>query len=458
MSITQIFIAGIEIEALSPISLGSGDWNSQTGNLVARDANGLPYLPGTSIAGIIRHQLYCTIGLKEVDIDFIMGKEEGSRLVTTSAHIVSSNSLVVENLDSNINNDPFLSCFFRLPIRQHVCINEYGSGNKGGKFDEEIVFKGTRFYFELEYIVFESDSDKTQENFSTVVNSLNGSSLRIGGGSRIGFGEFKISTFKCVSFDLRKSSDLNLYCEKSSSLNNIDWWKKALITNNYKITSISNMNEDWEEFSFSLEPIDFFLFSSGLGNEDTDITPIKEDIIIWDETSPILQEGCILIPASSLKGAFSHRLAFNYNKAVKLFADDISPEDAFKYTGENNRAVIEFFGSSGDNKYSRGNVIFSDIIEKLDYKEKKLNHVSIDSFTGGAIAGALFSESVIHSKGKFTLNVRVLKKLLIENTTNTEIIKAFNNTMKDFISGIIPLGGGVNRGFGLFKVEFLKHQ
>ena len=52
---THRFLARMIIEAKTPLAVGSGDKDITTDALVATDVNGLPYIPGTAIAGVIRH-------------------------------------------------------------------------------------------------------------------------------------------------------------------------------------------------------------------------------------------------------------------------------------------------------------------------------------------------------------------------------------------------------------------
>ena len=47
----------IVMESATPLAVGSGQKDIFTDATVARDANGLPYIPGSSIAGVIRHSL-----------------------------------------------------------------------------------------------------------------------------------------------------------------------------------------------------------------------------------------------------------------------------------------------------------------------------------------------------------------------------------------------------------------
>lgn len=114
--------------------------------------------------------------------------------------------------------------------------------------------------------------------------------------------------------------------------------------------------------------------------------------------------------------------------------------------GSNNEAVREIFGTegkSGEGKV-RGKALFSDIFKIGESEEKILNHVAIDSFTGGAVDGALFSEKVLCNVPKFTTEV-----LLCEDVSQ-EAREAFEAAVKDLCSGMLPLGGGANRGHGIF--------
>ena len=207
-----------------------------------------------------------------------------------------------------------------------------------------------------------------------------------------------------------------------------------------------------------LNPVDFMLFGSGLGNDKADMTFVRESFVDWSgDTAQVKdRERVILIPASSVKGALSHRLAFHYNKIKGVFADTLAAGEKIEdFVGKNNEAVKAIFGSEGDKNADgkiqnkkRGNVLISDIIQEASVSPKILNHVSIDRFTGGAIDGALFSEETLYAKGQsFEL------KLLVNNSAfdDKDVKTAFEDTLKDLCSSMLPLGGGVNRGNGCFE-------
>ena len=50
-------VAHIVIEAKTPLVFGSGEKDILADNMIAKDANGLPYIPGSTLAGTLRHAL-----------------------------------------------------------------------------------------------------------------------------------------------------------------------------------------------------------------------------------------------------------------------------------------------------------------------------------------------------------------------------------------------------------------
>lgn len=438
------FLARIIIEAKTPLNIGSGVKGIKSDSLVLRDINGLPFIPGTTIAGLLRH----TLGEEE---DFIMGSQEmGSPLIITEAKMLDSNESVLDGIipQEKLCSD-FLVNFWQLPIRQHAKIGHRGATVKGGKFDEEIVLKGTRFCFEMEMLSDKDDGTR----FIEMLNTLNSDVFRIGSGSRSGFGEIEVVGSQCQykKINLEDPKQKEWYLKKSSSLS--EKWQDAETVELKKTKT-----EGWTTYIIKLNPVDFMLFGSGFGNDKADMTFVRESFVDWS-TIPVKikdREQVILIPASSVKGALSHRLAFHYNKLKKIYADTLPDGKKIDdFVGKKNEAVKIVFGSEGEKDLDgkmkdkqRGNVLMSDIIQEANTSSKILNHVSIDRFTGGAIDGALFSEESLYAKGQsFELKLIVNNNAFEDNDVKT----AFEDSLKDLCSGMLPLGGGVNRGNGCFE-------
>ena len=54
---THRHLARFIIEAVTPLAIGSGQSDIFSDALVIRDVNGLPYIPGSSLAGIVRSMI-----------------------------------------------------------------------------------------------------------------------------------------------------------------------------------------------------------------------------------------------------------------------------------------------------------------------------------------------------------------------------------------------------------------
>lgn len=431
-------LARIVIEAKTPLAIGSGVKDIITDQVVAHDVNGLPYIPGTAIAGIIRH----AIGEESAKSFFGFGGENGrgSEIIFSSAQIVDGDGKIIEGLIDTKSD--YLKNFDELPVRQHVRINEKGTAENRGKFDEEVVYKGARFCFEIELL----STKPEDENFTKVLNELAKDTIRMGGGTRKGFGEIEIVECKLLNYNLSDSKDLTDYINKTSWLNDAVW-------KDVKNDIPPKDSEGWTKYELELKPDDFFLFGSGFGDDNADMTPATESYIDWTSGKPKFQTDTILIPASSVKGALSHRVAFHYNKIKKYFVGDPDAK-----SGVENNAVRALFGytTQDDKNAIRGNVLISDVIQsKNSERTKILNHVSIDRFTGGAIDGALFSESVIYGGNETYTFVLKVNNVALKDA---DVKKAFENALLDITNGLLPLGGGVNRGHGCFSGKVLEND
>lgn len=435
---THRHLARIIIEAATPMSIGSGRDDIFSDALVARDVNGFPYIPGTSIAGVVRNM----IG-KEESKDFFGyqdGKDgKGSEVIFTEARILDSEGNVVDNMicpDSV--NDPVLKMCHELPVRQHVKIGPDGAGVHGGKFDEQVIYAGTRFCFEIEMV----GSGPDTASFDRILEKIQNRNFRIGGGTRAGFGEIKVISIRKAFLDLTVPHDLELYLAKSSDLS-ISWdgWEDVEVK--------EVMPDEYDEYTLELQPRDFFLFSSGFGDSDADITPVKERKIVWKDGTAEVSAQMVVIPATSLKGAISHRVAYYWNKRNGLFAGN--PEAR---TGESNPAVQQLFGYQNESVQKRGNVFFSDLfVEDTDVSREKVQpHVMIDRFTGGTVQGALFQEKIVFGAGCIFRT-----SIFLSKTVGQEYVDAFEDAVSDIVSGVLPLGGGVNRGHGMFTGKIFKN-
>ncbi len=433
-------VARVTLEAVTPLAVGSGDKDIITDAPVARDINGLPYIPGTSLVGVIRHAL----GDKPYADDlfgFQKGeKGKGSRLIVSDALMVSEGGRVADGL-ADASGSKYLELFKSLPVRQHVCIDDKGTAKLHGKFDEEVVYAGTRFCFDMEILAEDPSVSQMQDVLQTVTSPT----FRLGGGTRNGFGSMKVVRVQYAAYDLTKREDLQSYIGKSSCLS--ERWNAPEVKD-----LTPQMQEGWIRYTLKLNPADFFLFSSGFGDDDADMTPVKEPHILWSGDTPTMSEEYFLVPATSVKGAVAHRTAYYWNRLNNRFADTDNALDC-----EKNPAVIAIFGTAtedGDIAPQRGNAIFSDAAVQ-NVGEKVIFHIKIDKFNGGVQDGALFQEKVSNTGGQEIVEEILVNKAAFVDETVQE---AFEKALGDICQGLLPLGGSVNRGNGTFTGAWTKTE
>lgn len=497
-------LARIVIEAETPLIIGSGEKSITTDSLIMLDVNGFPYIPGTSLAGVLRHyyeSIDITHDNSKVENDLFgfqtFEKGEGSRLIFTDAKLVGHDSQVIDGLEHidllTQKDEAFYSLFKELPIRQHTRINHKGVVKNSGKFDQQVIYKGTRFCFEIEFLS-EKAMDLSSDDcpMKSLFDILYAPEFRIGGGTRKGFGKIKVVDLDCVDLDLCVESQRKHYLEKSSALS-LDFWNTKFENRVRMSDFVADLDKStqWLHYQLELKPDDFYLFGAGFGDDEVDAVPVDSTIIEWHggKASPSKRNHW-LIPGSSVKGAIAHRVAYHYNKLAGHFADQLST-DAYDKLAENNFAVNALFGTNGTNSASnrRGHVMVSDVFipkkepnakansERTD--EHIFNHVKIDGFTGGGIDGALFSEKAVYGK-KQTIHLDImldiksledaadLKALRVEcekeglgdeiHFDETFFIKAFEATLNDLCTGLLPLGGCVNKGYGCFTGTIVRNH
>lgn len=467
MQYTHRLLGRIVIEAVTPLAIGTGSKEIATDALVATDVNRLPYIPATTIAGVLRSMMEAEANLPNMEEELkkhirkVFGfcendEAHGSEIIFTDAKILNHSGVAVDGLQpSVIDKDELLKHFRTLPIRQHVRMTDKGVAADSGKFDEQVVYAGTRFCFEVEMV-----SDGSNESLlNQLLSQLNKKTFRIGGGTRSGFGEIKVVETDIMVLDLRNSGDREVYLKKTSDLGSGFW-----ATNKGNIREKDNSadashpcpnSDGMIEYTLSLKPESYFMFGSGFGDDEADKTPVKAKKIEWNGNSGTLKDNLVLIPAASVKGALAHRVAFYLNRRYKNFAGSLNS----KATESVKKAMTALFGSEGNSNGTgmvRGNLIFSDVIEsEVKDKDKLFNHVAIDRFTGGAIEGALFSEKATFG------NERVYKMTIIADKSrirNPEAEEALENALKDLCKGLLPLGGSVNRGHGVFTGSLTKNN
>ncbi len=440
------YLARVCIEFETPFHVGAGREGATSDAAVATDASGLPAIPGSSIAGALRAaftaafpgQADAIFGFQKhrvASADLPGDKGCGSRLSVSWAAIHDSHNQPVLGIPGPSRlEDSVLAAARRPAERDHVRLNHLGVADDRGKFDESCVQAGHRFTFDLELAGNPADAAA----WAALLQLLGSPRLRLGGKTRRGLGRFKAVSLRARAFNLAHRPDFLDYCRPDPPLG--------------QPPASQRDTAGTVAATLVLAPRGYWMFGGGTDPADgVDMAPVRESRIVWHNHHGEPRENLVLIPASSIKGALSHRTAFHYNRLAGRFAGQATPEMLARWTGENNEAIRALFGwcrgSAGDPGGQRGRILLDDAFLEADPPHQIIHHVAIDRFTGGALPSALFQEKPFWQGPPLTVALTVAEP---EKITDPQIRAALACALQDLAEGRLALGAGAGRGLGFF--------
>jgi CRISPR/Cas system CSM-associated protein Csm3 (group 7 of RAMP superfamily) len=461
----------ITIEMTTPCNIGVGDESFHSDQPFVVDVNGLPTLPGSSLAGVLRAAFAAAID--DVDeVDRWFGHQNGdtaraSRVKVTWGHVHDRHDVPVEGRLHPDDRSDFLNELILGEVRERVRLSKYGTADGHGKFDQQVVPSGTRFTFDLELVGNTGDADALEGMRDMLLRVMNRSTTRLGGSTHSGMGAFHIERAHSCTFKLHTPDDFRAYGQIPVRLDG------SHDLDELSTTTYANEDADAVEtiaINLELTPETFFVVAGGtpLQHEDTgkvaDILPVRMKRVRWVRGDAHMGIPTLYLPGTSLKGALSHRLAFHYNRLGGCFADqNQNPQDRPK-VGEQNAAVRELFGcvhhngsSTNDDPGGRVGLVYIDDVTLEDYESTRyqMMHTSIDPFTSGVREHFLFDEEVLSPAGH-TISIRLIIERV--STLSAKTRRALRLTLEDLADGRLTLGHGASRGNGHFRGEIQWHD
>ena len=460
----------------TPLSVGGLGTQHLTDLPLAVNGAGQYYIPGTSLAGALRH--WCA---SHENVDAIWGYAEQKE---DKGH---ASFIIVE--DAIVQNDDIIP-----EIRDGVAIDRYsGTAANGMKYDRQILPKGTKLKLELLLECSAHSKEDTYGNSSPAVNQLSflikaleSGKIRLGASKTRGLGKVKLeNTEICNDIVNKKDGILDLLQNKSNT---------STLPEPQAISERPRL-----EIEIKWKPKGPVMVKASEEGMSIDTLPL----VSLTENGNLVQ----VLSGSGIKGAFrSH--------AERILATllDIDTLGSPSKAGRNNfleqinrrgklPLIEDIFGSpsqSGNIKDEGeiedkddtsplpgiGALYIDDCyatceitkdqwhtllnsqedgsdrdafvkgeLDKTEWKNYQPNtHVAIDRWTGGAADGCLYNileppQDLEWDPIYFTLN---LERLADKADVATTLILL---VLRDFMDKKIPLGFGGTRGLGSIKVE-----
>ncbi|WP_116644777.1 RAMP superfamily CRISPR-associated protein [Salinivibrio sp. HTSP] len=442
---SHIYVTKLILETQSPMAINSGHREEGFDTQLAREVNGLPYIPASAIAGVWRHLAHQRLADDGLPLASWFGTTEGASRLTISHGIVhdSQNRPVSPLMPAqDIANDPILSrlALARPHHRERVAVNDRGAAKETGKFDQILLPKGVRFSVTLQWHSDEM-SEHEQQQWQALLALWADRHFTLGASSRNGLGQIKVIACEQTSFDLMQGPSAGQALQQFLHSEN---------TSTQPLTPADDRHQR-RLASLPLQAVDNWRCGSGttrlgdhdIGN-DIGIKTYSEPEIHWQANDGAFSEPRPILCGSSIKGILAHRLAYHLRRHQADWAED---RDTMTHAEWQVRpdALSSLFGAATS---SQGEGIaghlFIDDADVTDYRTTVRTHNRIDRFTGGVQQGGLFSEELLYQP-KFTLNIWVSQNTRLSSTLQA----ALADTIEDLRQGLLPMGAGSGRGTSL---------
>ncbi len=463
---TIFHIARVTLETVTPLSIATGKSNGVFDTSLVMDANGLPTIPGSSLAGVLRHLYQDEYGEKGAEELFGYQNRDNSedsqpsRLNVSWGCIQDSNGNAIQGLRFAQEQDTILKVALSLadaPVnRDRVRLNHKGVSANTGKFDRAVLPAGYRFT--VEFSMWSDVANDAQ--WERVLELLQHPLFRLGGSTRAGLGKLKVIEAHELVVDLSQQSGRKAFNAIKRDLND---------RTGFKLRTLPKWSDTAKVVTatLSLKPNSYWRIGQGEkpnltdnNGKTADLLPKLEQRISWNKqqrAEPATEQ--LLIPGSSVKGALAHRVAFHANRLGETprWADDILDMQSEQYQQDYDKSkhckeVKQLFGFANDSKDNNqegkvGCILIDDAYHKFSARDlQMIMHNSIDRFSGSVRDHMLFSEEMVWGKG-VELNLTIKKNAAITPTAK----KALQQALEDLCQGRLALGAGVSKGHGFFN-------
>ena len=471
LTCSVLHVARFVLEARTALSIGSGGADGVYDHPIVRDANGLPSIPGTSLAGVLRHLWANDHKNDPSSANRLFGYQQGnqgeaSHLEVAACALQDSQGQPVEGLllqaadRSRLERDWLLSAAVKTredPLfRDRVRLNHRGVAVKTGKFDRGLLAAGHRFSGELRLWT------ETREDLDwrALLGLLADPRLRLGGATRAGMGAMKLISLHTGCFNLRDPVDIEAFQRLASGLGSTAGLSPC------DPASLPPSGVAARTLMIELVPRDFWRIGQGNeslgGSEKTpDLLPKLEPIVTWSNGRAVAGTRFALVPGSSVKGSLAHRTAFHWNALNDKFVDDPGVDVTTWDKSEHCPGVREIFGYAKDHDTASGpkptatgqagHLLIDDAHIEITEQDRcqrvqAMIHNSIDRFTGGARNRMLFTEELLY-KCPIPLRITLLPGI---NKAEATAQRALARAIRDLCEGRLALGAGVTKGHGSF--------
>lgn len=415
----------------SPLSVGSGEQEYSDSDIIL-NAQNIPYIPGSSLAGVLRD--YSNAMAPVSDVNELFGKprkDEPGGMNDRQSRIIIYDAMIAQA---------------QTGIRDGVKLTENKTASSMGKYKLQFVERNASVKIRIEIIereknvkAFGNIKDLWKRDLQWVqlwMNGFNNGEIRLGARSRRGFGKMEISRLNLRKFDMR---------DKDTYMRWLDWsWDQADAFESWEGREVFFQAKKMKakRLEHCLE-LPLHIPYTLLVREYNAVAEPDGKIADYGQLTVGARGTQAFIPGSSWAGAFRSQIA----KIVRELGHLSDWEDAQK-------RLDPLFGTWTNTLEKRKDLIASKLIFEDTIVEGghglPTARIAIDRFTGGTVQGALYKEN-LWAGGNVLLRIRWPKG---ETGIGDKVIcGVLLWAIRDLQHGILAVGGETSAGKGIFEPQ-----
>lgn len=353
--------------------------NDTVDDIVVTYHDGQPFIPGTSLAGVLRQ----TIQDIQPDVDNVLFGSIDEHKGTQSA--LQINDIPLENTN--------------ISVRDGICIDDVlGVTKDGAKYDFEVIESGAYGTLRIDCVIREchqNQVDVIEEALKILANLLK-NGISIGARTVNGFGRIASEDISLEHYDFTKPESVQDWLLRKSGAT-ITIPEASIVAKRDLIIDMDCYLED----TILIKSI----FEAG-----------------WEDKSLTL-----FIPGTSVKGVLRQQCARILNV---LGCGATMTDELFGYSNDKTK------------KSHKGRVLVNEVYFDTAYTQEEQHRIRVDRFTGGVMNGALFADHPLrNTKGErltFPLHIRIkdysdseagLAMLLVKDLMTGQVTMGANRTI-----------------------------
>ncbi len=430
----KIVVKG-QIECLAPVHIGCGRAEYSDMDII-RDSEGNVFIPAAGFVGVLRHAFHAQFH-EQIERNPSLrnfwgytGKDDGQQ-----SALCCSDLMLIESASAEV------------VTRDGICIdNTKGIVKNKGKFDFELLERGSRFQLQMEFTFREHDEAFVKQTARTIYDLLASEQLQIGAKTNNGFGRIGLveQTAQIHLFDFSHKTHVRHWLTERfadetlvspETLRKLFYWQKK----RFRIKATLLLKNSLLVRSYAGE------------SKMPDASQLKSGTD-W------------VIPGASLKGAIRARAERIANTILDEKKAQEIMRELFGY-------VIEEFkkAKSGDDqtrsatdensnekadlkKAVKGRIKVQEMILPSNaFKEELQTRIRVDRFTGGVIEGGLFDSMPVFAPAEDKALELLIEIENYDHRKDKDKAGLLLLVLKDLWSGDLAVGGEKNIGRGVLQ-------